>query len=825
MSKNKKKKSIKSAKNQVSIGTAIKKILLGATKANKKKFKNFFDQFVTKPKPDSFHAKHPKLIRFLTILFLPITNPVIRYLLLALIIAMTGTGIYLIKQLPSPQKLISNEHYAVSTQIFDRNNILLYEIYADENRIPINIENLPEHVIQTTIAIEDRRFYRHLGIDIQGVIRALRNNLFSGSREGGSTITQQLVKNALLSSEKSITRKVKEAVLAIMTEVVYTKDEILEMYLNYISYGGTSVGIEAAAQTYFDKSAQELNLAEAALLAGLPQAPSRYSPFGSNPEAAKQRQAEVLRRMAEENYITALEAEQAKNETLNYALSRTEIKAPHFVFYVRDWLYEKYGVEKVEKGGLRVYTSLDLELQETAQATVSAEIASLTNYHVGNGAALITKPNTGEILAMIGSKDYFNNEDDGQVNVTLALRQPGSSIKPLMYATTFQEKTLNPATLLLDVPTCFDNLSQRPYCPRNYDGSFRGVMTVRKSLGNSLNIPAVKSLATIGVETFMDQAKKLGITTWDDPINYGLSLTLGGGEVKMIDMAQAFGTLANQGVKVPLAPILRIETYQGEILEEIDLTKRLDDLDYLNNYESDGSQGDLERVMDRAPAYLVSHIMQDNQARSMVFGTRSQLVIPDQIVSAKTGTTNDLKDNWTIGFTPEYLVVTWVGNNDSTSMGWLASGIMGAAPMFHDLMSYILIDQKPIWQEKPSDVSSGGVCASGMPPSKKQDPCEIRHNELYWEKSLPSDSRYVKQNLWIDPKTGFPPPPEEQVDGLELQEKIMLEDPVTDFYCQDCNQQVDETGKLIYAVQTVKIIDGKAVKQNLPIEVNTQPTN
>ncbi len=790
---------------------SIKNRLLGKSKTKRK---TGIERFLPKPKPNSFHDRHPKLIKVLATIFYPLINPFFRYLILIITLLVIVGFVYLINQLPSTKNLTADDHYAVSTQIFDRNNVLLYEIYADENRIPVKVEDIPEHVIQATIAIEDKNFYQHFGIDLQGVIRAIRNNLTSDNLEGGSTITQQLVKNALLTPERSFSRKIKEATLAVMTEIVYSKDQILEMYLNYISYGGTSIGIEAAAQSYFDKSVQNLDIAEAALLAGLPQAPSLYSPFGSEPKRASQRQAEVLRRMREEDFINEEQEEQAKKQALNYALSRTEIKAPHFVFYVRDWLYDKYGLEKVEKGGLRVYTTLDLELQNKIQEIVAAEIDGLTRYRVGNGAVLVTKPNTGEILAMVGSKDYFDIENDGQVNVTLVERQPGSSIKPLMYATTFQKKTLQPATLLMDVPTCFEVPYQKPYCPRNYNGNFSGMTTVRRALGNSLNIPAVKALATVGVEQFMDQAKKLGISTWKDPANYGLSLTLGGGEVKMIDMAQAFGTLANQGVKVPLTPITKIENYKGEVLAEVDSQNRKDDLSYLNNYKSNGSKGDLERVMDRAPAYLVSHIMQDNQARATVFGTNSALVIPDQIVSAKTGTTNDMKDNWTIGFNPEYLTVTWVGNNDNTPMSSLASGIVGAAPIFNDVMTHILQEEPSVWQEKPPDIALGDVCANGMPPKYSDDKCRVMNRDIYWENGQPSNAKFVKQKLWIDPTTGQPPPPDKQVDGLELVEQEMLKDPVTSLYCANCNRETNEEGRVMYPSQTVKIRDGKAVVDN-----------
>ncbi|PIR60447.1 MAG: penicillin-binding protein, partial [Candidatus Pacebacteria bacterium CG10_big_fil_rev_8_21_14_0_10_45_6] len=598
--------------------------------------------------------------------------------------------LYLLRDLPSPKKLQTSESYAVSSQIFDRNGVLLYEIIGNEHRIPIKLSDLPDHVVQAVVAIEDKNFYTHWGFDISGIARALKANITGGQVQGGSTITQQLVKNALLSREKTFTRKIKEGVLAMITELIYSKDEIMEMYLNYISYGGNSVGIEAAAQTYFDKSAKDLTLSEAALLAGLPQAPTKYSPFGSTPEKGKERQQAVLRRMAEDGYITKIEEAAAASDPIQFAISRSDIEAPHFVFYVRDLLYEEFGVDTVERGGLRVTTTLDLELQKTAEASLSAELATLERYDVSNGAALVIKPNTGEILAMVGSKDYFDSENDGQVNVTLAERQPGSSIKPLMYATAFQDKTLNPGSILIDAPTCFTSAGQKPYCPKNYDGSYSGPVPVRRSLANSLNITAVKALRTIGVERFMEMATALGITTWTDPSRYGLSLTLGGGEVRMIDMAQAFGTLANEGIKVPLSSILKIEDYKGTVFRELDRDKRVADLEFLSEYDEQ-TAGDLSRVMDRAPAYLVSHILQDNAARQQAFGLRSELVVPNQIVSVKTGTTNDLRDNWTIGYTPEYLVATWVGNNNNTRMnGRVVSGVTGAAPIFNDIMRFIL---------------------------------------------------------------------------------------------------------------------------------------
>lgn len=752
-------------------------------------------------------------------------------ILIVLAILAVGTLIYLISELPSPKKLSSAEYYAVSTQIFDRNGELLYEVYGDENRTPIAIETLPEYLLQATVAIEDKKFHRHHGLDVQGLLRATINNLTGGNTQGGSTITQQLVKNALLTKERTLNRKIKEAILSILAEIIYSKEEILEMYLNYIAYGGTAVGIEAAANQYFDKSASELTLAESSLLAGLPKAPSTYSPFGAHPEKAKQRQKEVLRRMFEDGYINEEQMNEVANETLTYALKKTDIQAPHFVFYVIDLLQKQYGEEVVKTGGLRVTTTLDLELQETAQNLLSEEIENLANLKVSNGAALITKPNTGEILAMIGSRNYFDNENDGQVNVTLALRQPGSSIKPLMYATTFQEKTLNPGSMLLDIPTCFRVAGQRDYCPKNYTGGFAGPVTVRQALGNSLNIPAVKALSTIGVEKFIEQANKMGISNWTDPSQYGLSLTLGGGEVSMIEMATAFGVLANQGVKVPNTAILEVKNYQGEVLASVDLEARGEALLAMTDNETIEQENGLERVMRRAPAYLTAHIMQDNNARLMAFGSNNQLLIEDKVVSAKTGTTNDLKDNWTVGFTPEFLTIVWVGNNDNTSMSYLASGVTGAAPIWNDIMSYVLENEQVIWPERPRDVKMGYVCQTGMPVDRglgnnrndlqninvsdltvkmddqqtyltETDPaqtCRATSQELYWEESLPSYSGSFQKEFWIRSDTGLPPAVGEEADNLVLELHQFYYDPVTTLYCADCRRAInEETGETIY---------------------------
>ena len=736
--------------------------------------------------------RFPKLLKSFILL------PTKRWFQVALLLICVVSGVslwFILQDLPSPRNLTSRENFPVSTQIFDRNGVKLYEIFADENRIPVELSALPDTVLQATIAIEDQNFYRHFGFDISGIVRAIITN-FQGKRlEGGSTITQQLVKNALLSRDRTFERKVREVILAVITEMIYSKEEILEMYLNYISYGGTAVGIEAASQQYFGQPASKLTLAQASLLAGLPQAPSRYSPFQTDQSAAKNRQAEVLRRMVEDGFISSSEAEAASVEPLLFALSKKDILAPHFVFFVRDQLVQQYGIDTVERGGLRVTTTLDYSLQQVAQASLSAELEKLERYQVSNGAGLVIQPPTGEVLAMIGSKDYFNDQIEGKVNVTLAQRQPGSSIKPIMYATAFQEKVLNPGTVLVDVKTCFDIPGQKQYCPKNYDGSFRGPVTVRQSLGNSLNIPAVKALNALGIESFIAQANKMGITSWTDPSRYGLSLTLGGGEIRMIDLAQAFSVLANQGVKVPIQSILKVEDYQGNVLFDLKPSEVANNLLYLTENQTITEYKSLTRVMDRAPAYLASHIMQDNTARQWAFGSNSELVIKNQIVSAKTGTTNNLKDNWTVGFTPEFLTITWVGNNDGTPMNpYLVSGVTGAAPIWNDIMAYVLTDREPKWQEKPSDVTAAMVCATGF-PKQPGDTCAPRYTELYWQSGRPSEVKLVRQQIWVDPNTGQPPPPGIFEGELRLEEHIFYQDPGSPLQCVDCTT-VDETGNI-----------------------------
>ena len=603
---------------------------------------------------------------------------------LTLLTVLIYQGYLFVKNLPSPAN-IGKVNYSLTTHIFDRNGNLLYEIYRDQNRTPIKLTDLPDYVIKATIAAEDKDFYFHRGISLfGGIFRAIKDMISHKGLQGGSTITQQLVKTSLLSPERTLDRKIKEIILALWAERIFSKDQILEMYLNQVPYGGAAYGIEEAAKIYFGKSAKDLNLEEAATLAGLPQAPSIYSPQ-SNPQAAEARRNSVLKSMYEQRVIDKKTYEEAVKKKLVVNLPQTTIKAPHFVFYVRQQLEDIFGIKQIEEGGLKVTTTLDLAIQKEAEKILKEEIEKLKDLNVTNGAILVTRPATGEILAMVGSVDYFTSAS-GAFNVTTALRQPGSSIKPLMYSLAL-EKGYTAATILDDSPVVFNIAGSEAYRPVNYDGKFHGKVPLRFALANSYNVPAVRTLATLGVENFINQAKKMGISTWTDKDRYGLSLTLGGGEVKMTDMAEAFGVLASEGKKTPLKSWIKIEDVVGRKLAQFELNQT--------------------QVIDKGIAYIISDILADNFARTWAFGTHSALEIPGYKVAVKTGTTNDKKDNWTIGYTPEFLVAVWVGNNDNTPMNpYLTSGITGAAPIWNRVMSYLLKNygSGPAWYPQPEDV-------------------------------------------------------------------------------------------------------------------------
>lgn len=645
-----------------------------------------------KKKKKTKKRKHPKLhaprVR--------IRIPKIIFLILLVVLAAVGAfWFFILKDIPDPSSL-SKRVPEVSTKIYDRNGNLLYKIYKDQNRTIIPLGQIPDTVRLSTLAAEDAEFYSHPGFSVKGIFRALINNAKNGQTQGGSTITQQLVKNTLLTPEKTLTRKIREIILSVEIEASYTKDQILEMYLNEVSYGGTAYGIEEASESYFGKNVGKLDLAEAALLAGLPKSPTTFSPFGSNPELAFERQREVLRLMRINGYITREQESAAAAQKLHFASKRTEIKAPHFVMYIRQMLVDKYGEEVVEKGGLEVTTSLDLSIQNMSEKTVKEEVDKLKPLHVGNGAALVINPQTGEILAMVGSKDYFDVENDGNVNVLTSLRQPGSSIKVVNYAYALANGTTL-ASIIDDSPITFYTPGAPPYSPVNYDGKYRGPVTIRTALAESRNIPAVKVLASYGVQKMIDQGQKMGITTWTDPSNYGLSLTLGGGAVKAVELAKVYATLANYGKTPELMPILEIKNYKGQILEK--------------------NSPVTEQTIDSRIAFLLTDVLKDNNARAPEFGFNSYLVVKNHPeVAVKTGTSNDLRDNWTVGYNQNYLVLTWVGNNDNSPMSKVASGVTGASPIWNKIISTIIYNDPSIDWKIPAGVSRITICTNGYLP-------------------------------------------------------------------------------------------------------------
>ena len=671
---------------------------------------------------------------------------------------------FLTKDLPSPKQLEARE-IPQTTKIYDRGSKLLYNIYTNQNRTVVPLSEIPQNLKHATIAIEDKDFYKHKGFDIYGIARAARKTLFEGSLQGGSTITQQLVKSAFLTPERTVNRKVKELYLASRVEMAFDKDTILEMYLNQVPYGGTAWGVSAAAEQYFGKSVSDLTLAESAMLAGLPAAPSYYSPFGQDPERAKDRQKQVFRRMVEDGYITKEEADTATLEKLAYRTNTIDIKAPHFVMYVREYLAQKYGEAVVDKGGLKVTTTLDLDIQEKAQTIVRENIDKLKVHRASNGAAIVAKPKTGEILAMVGSRDFFDLENDGNVNVTIANRQPGSAIKPINYATALTKKLITPATVIIDVATTFSG-GPVPYRPVNYDGRYHGPVQVRFALANSYNIPAVKVLALVGVKDMIEMARKMGITTFQDESRYGLSLTLGGGEVKMTELAGAFAIFADGGEKVDFTPILKVEDSQGRVLEEY--KERIG-----------------ERVLPVEVAFLISSILSDNSARSAAFGANSLLKIDGKTVAVKTGTTDDKRDNWTFGYTPSYVVATWVGNNDNTPMNpAIASGITGATPIWNEIMTYLLNDKVNETFKVPSGVVSREVCT--LTGGTKNEGCAGRF-EYFLAGTEPKEDTFKKAKVWIDVTNGQVVEPGSP--NAQEKEEVVIKDPYSkkDF-CVSCPQ-------------------------------------
>lgn len=647
---------------------------------------------------------------------------------------------------------LTNRKITESTKIYDRTGeVVLYDVHRDIKRTVVPLDDISLYARNATIAIEDDEFYSHKGIKPMAILRAVFVNLTKGEYvQGGSTITQQVIKNTLLTREKKISRKLKEWILAIKLEQQMSKEKILELYLNEAPYGGNIYGIEEASRTFFGKSAKELTLAESAYLASLPQAPTRYSPYGNNRDLLEQRKNLVLERMRKLGFITDEEYAKAKNEKVVF-LPRDPygIKAPHFITWVKEYLVQKYGEKIVEEGGLRVITTLDYELQKKAEEIVKkyGEM-NKEKFNASNAAMVGVDPKTGQILVMVGSVDYFDKENEGNFNVALAKRQPGSAFKPFVYATAFM-KGYTPETVVFDLKTQFQTTCDsegKPlysevdprdcYIPKNYDNKYRGPITLREALAQSINVPAIKTLYLAGLNDSLETAKKMGITTLDNANVYGLTLVLGGGEVKLLDITSAYGVFANNGIRNPYTPILKVEDRDGNILEE---------------YTPKPT-----RVIPKKVALQISDILSDNTARAPAFGVNNPLRFEGRDVAVKTGTTNDYRDAWTVGYTPSFALGAWVGNNDNSSMKKKVAGYI-VTPMWHEMMQEVLNktpdekfeniasekdnrDLKPvlrgIWQGGRRyfiDSISGKRATQYTPEeTKKEQTIKEVHNILYW---------------------------------------------------------------------------------------------
>jgi 1A family penicillin-binding protein len=665
---------------------------------------------------------------------------------------------------------------APSNKIYDRYGRLLFEMPPPHSgrHTPVPLSEIPMALQQALVATEDASFYRNPGVDGRAILRAAWINLRGGEvLSGGSTLTQQVARNLLLSPgeryERTLTRKLREAILAWRLARHYDKDQILELYLNQVYFGNMAYGVEAAAQAYFGKPVRDLDLAECALLAGLPQAPALYNPL-ENREAAQERQGVVLDLMVRHGYLSAEAARLAREEKLYFAAAPLAIRAPHFVMYVRGLLEQELGLARLEQGGLQIYTTLDLDLNETARDLVRHHLARLAacqttsavdrpqqdcppgGHNVRNAAVVALDPGSGQILAMLGSPDYFSARIDGAVNGTTARRQPGSSIKPLTYAAAFQGAAqggpaLTPATMMLDLRTSFVTKEGEPYVPLNYDLKFRGPVRLREALASSYNVVAVQVLDTIGVETMTGLARRLGISTFDKADRLGLAVTLGGGEVRLLELAAAYAALANGGRAVQPVAIQRVEDATGRVL-----------------LSSSPAPGD--RVLDERVAYLLTHILSDDVARIPSFGEGSMLALA-RPAAVKTGTTTDFRDNWTVGYTPGLVVGVWAGNADNEPMKGI-SGVSGAAPIWHDVMEMALKGQPRQEFARPAGLVEAEVCAlSGLLAG---DDCPHRVTELFLEGTQPTEVCDLHQRITLDQATGLPAtadtPPERFVERV-----------------------------------------------------------
>ena len=589
------------------------------------------------------------------------------------------------KDLPRPERF-SELSFIEPTRIYDRSEEhLLYELYSQEKRKAVGLAQIPEHLQRAIIATEDSYFYSHWGLDWRGVLRALYTNVRHLSpSQGGSTLTQQLVRTTFLSRTKTLDRKIKELVLTLEVERRYPKDQILELYLNQVPLGSSAYGVAEAANAYFAKEIDALSLEESAILAAMIKAPSYYSPFGLHKEELLQRKNYVLDRMAVRGYLSEKEAAEAKTRQIAFADSVQGIEAPHFSLMVTDDLVRKYGEDFVRENGLRVITTLDWDLQKAAEAAVQAFGEQNISYGAHNAALVALDPRSGEILALVGSRDWFADPEptgcisgstcgfDPKLNVATSLpgRQPGSAFKPFVYAQAFL-KGATDETLVVDEPTNFGLWGGEPYEPQNFDGKFRGEVTLREALAQSLNVPSVKVLANLaGLQDSIDLARRMGITTMSkDPSFYGLALVLGGGEARPIDMVSAYGVFANQGKRIPPFAIARVEDSQGAVLEEHTASP--------------------VTVLPAEIARMITDILSDNEARTPIFGARSPLYIPRAKVAAKTGTTQNFKDGWIIGYTSDLVAGVWVGNNNGEEMRQEPGSVV-AGPMWRQFMETAL---------------------------------------------------------------------------------------------------------------------------------------
>ncbi|MBI2863274.1 MAG: PBP1A family penicillin-binding protein [Chloroflexi bacterium] len=596
------------------------------------------------------------------------------------------------KDLPSPEMLASRKVFQ-SVRILDRNGVLLYEAFDPETgrRTSVPLDTISQNMIMATLAIEDASFFENPGFDIKGVVRAAMLNAASGRIvSGGSTITQQVARNALLADkerqEQTLSRKAKEAILAFQINQEFSKEKILETYLNEVYYGNMAYGVEAAAYTYFGKHASDLTLAESAMIAGFVSAPSDYDPY-LHPEVAKKRQSHVLDLLAKHKFVEPEVVEQARQEELKFVDPLVQLRAPHFVMYVREELEKKFGKEFTYTSGLVVTTTLDYDLQQAGEKIVKDRVATFKVYGASNAALVSLDPHTGGILAMVGSADYYDDKIDGSVNVTTNLRSPGSSIKPIMYVAAFA-RGFSPSSIVLDSPGSFA-MGAGTYTPRNYDGGFRGPITIRRALAGSLNVPAIRTLNAIGVPAMIEQAKQMGITTFKPNEYFGLPLTVGGVEVKILEEVGAYSVFAAQGVKHDITPFLTITDGKGNNIQTLDPR---------------GTQ-----VIEPARVYLITSILTDNDSRAYVFGPNSPLILPDRPVAAKTGTSENLVDFLTMGFTPDVVTGVWVGNTDGRKMS-SGDGVNTAAKIWHDFM----VEANkglPVKQfERPPGVVEAPVC-------------------------------------------------------------------------------------------------------------------